>query len=953
MNKWVQKHAKGGLPGWLLIALSTVALLVLNQAEPALAASVGIEQAKGAVNGWLKADRMPLREVMGQTIQGAVTINDAQGAILCHVISLDPEGFVIVSADDLIEPVIAFSPSGQFDPSSKNPLGALVSRDLPGRLARVKGMQAADQGALSTAHDKWIQLLAFDQAATRGTLSLSSLSDVRVAPLTQTLWDQQLAGGSACYNYFTPPYAAGNNGNYYCGCVATAMAQLMRYWQFPVNGVGIGSFTISVSGATTSRSLRGGDGLGGGYLWTNMVLNPVSSTIAQRQAIGALCHDAAVSVGMDFTSTGSSADTLEARTQLVNTFRYANAIKGYNTGSTIGTGLNAMVNPNLDAGCPVLFGISDGLFGHAIVGDGYGYNLSTLYHHLNMGWSGSDTAWYNLPNIDVADPYNSVYKCVYNVWTNGTGEIISGRVLDGSGAAVAGAAVTAIRSGGATYTATTGVSGIYAFAHIPSSSTYTVRVSVAGSTYTNRIVTTGLSVDNSATSGNRWGLDFIAQDSLAPTGLTVTVTGATQLSLSWGKNLSNDNVVVAWSTNGIFGIPSNTLAVGSSMAGGGVVLYNGNGTNLSHTNLTAGTFYYYRAWSVRSGPTYSSGVSKSGRTANGIPFSEGFETAAPQTNGWSEEFVTNSASWINQTGGYNSSPPNAHAGSRNALLYFDVASDHKTKLVTPQLDFGAATLGAQVSFWHCMENWSPDQDELRVYSKTNLTGAWTLLATYTNAVSSWTKQTLSLPNPNSSTYIAFEGNAKYGYGVCVDDVLVSGSVPPNAAPTGISLSGLSVLENLPAGTTVGTLGTTDQDTGNTFIYALTNGTGGSDNGSFTISGSNLLTAALFDYETKSNYSLRVKSTDQGGLSTQEVFTVTVTDVDERPVFTAPMLQTNDTLVLHWASVTNHLYSVYGTTNMATPFSLLESNIIATPSMNSYTDTLSGARQKFWKITTVP
>ncbi len=172
-------------------------------------------------------------------------------------------------------------------------------------------------------------------------------------------------------------------------------------------------------------------------IWSNMVLSPSgSSTVAQRQAIGALCADAGVSVNMDYNMSGSGesgAYMEDVQGALVNTFGYANAICGEINGTTtIGAGLNGMVNPNLDAGCPVLFGINDGSSGHAIVCDGYGYNLSTLYHHLNLGWSGSYTAWYNLPTID-ADGYtfNSVDSCIYNVWTNGTGEIISGRVTDG------------------------------------------------------------------------------------------------------------------------------------------------------------------------------------------------------------------------------------------------------------------------------------------------------------------------------------------------------------------------------------------------------------------------------------------------------------------------------------------------------------------------------------------
>ena len=105
--------------------------------------------------------------------------------------------------------------------------------------------------------------------------------------------------------------------------------------------------------------------------------------------------------------------------------------------------------------------------------------------------------------------------------------------------------------------------------------------------------------------------------------------------------------------------------------------------------------------------------------------------------------------------------------------------------------------------------------------------------------------------------------------------------PPNQTPTDISLSGTSVAENLPSGTSVGTLSTTDPDAGNTFTYALVAGTGSTDNASFTISGSTLQTATIFNYEAENSYSIRVRSTDQGGLFIEEAFTITVTNVIER------------------------------------------------------------------------
>ena len=102
----------------------------------------------------------------------------------------------------------------------------------------------------------------------------------------------------------------------------------------------------------------------------------------------------------------------------------------------------------------------------------------------------------------------------------------------------------------------------------------------------------------------------------------------------------------------------------------------------------------------------------------------------------------------------------------------------------------------------------------------------------------------------------------------------------NQAPTNIGLSNSSVAENQPVGTTVGTLSTTDPDAGNTFTYTLVAGAGSADNAKFTISGNVLKTAAVFDYEVKKSYSIRIRSTDQGGLSKDKMFTIEVTPSGE-------------------------------------------------------------------------
>ena len=100
----------------------------------------------------------------------------------------------------------------------------------------------------------------------------------------------------------------------------------------------------------------------------------------------------------------------------------------------------------------------------------------------------------------------------------------------------------------------------------------------------------------------------------------------------------------------------------------------------------------------------------------------------------------------------------------------------------------------------------------------------------------------------------------------------------NSTPTDLALSASAVNENLDSGATVGTFTTTDPDSGNTFTYALVAGAGDADNASFTISNNTLKTDAVFNFENKSTYSIRVRTTDQGGQTYEEAFTITVTDV---------------------------------------------------------------------------
>ena len=116
-----------------------------------------------------------------------------------------------------------------------------------------------------------------------------------------------------------------------------------------------------------------------------------------------------------------------------------------------------------------------------------------------------------------------------------------------------------------------------------------------------------------------------------------------------------------------------------------------------------------------------------------------------------------------------------------------------------------------------------------------------------------------------------------GYGLIQADAAIA---TLNYAPTNLTLSNNTIAENQAIGTGIGTFTSTDPDTGNTFTYSLVTGTGSTDNALFAITGNQLQSNGIFDYETKNSYSVRVKTTDQGGLSYEKQLTIGVNDLDE-------------------------------------------------------------------------
>jgi gliding motility-associated-like protein len=169
--------------------------------------------------------------------------------------------------------------------------------------------------------------------------------------------------------------------------------------------------------------------------------------------------------------------------------------------------------------------------------------------------------------------------------------------------------------------------------------------------------------------------------------------------------------------------------------------------------------------------------------------------------------------------------------------------------------------------------------------------------TYTlvSGVGSTDNASFSIVGNQIKAGIAFDFETKTSYSIRVKTTDVGGlsyekvftisvvDVVENVAPTNIALSTTSIAENNAVDAVVGALSSTDADSGDTHTYTLVSGVGSTDNASFSIVGNQIKAGIAFDFETKSSYSVRVKTTDAGGLSFEKVFTVTVTNVNETPI----------------------------------------------------------------------
>lgn len=274
------------------------------------------------------------------------------------------QGYVIVSGDDEMTELVEYAENGFFDAENVPPQMQLW---LDGYAEYVAAVQSG-------------------KAKARKIL-LSDSPSVVVEPLVTTKWNQD-----APFNNFAPEYTDDNNNTQRCatGCAATAMAQIMKFHNWPEQGVGHYSYEHQSFGTISSNFSEHV------YDWTNMIdrYNNGEYSNMQADAVALLMKDCGVSLNMNYGPV-SGASIYSYYPAFKNYFRYSS--RTVNRSGCETAEFTKIITDELQEGRPIIYCGTGEDGGHAFVVDGYDTNY---FLHVNWGWGGYSDGYFDMNYMD-------------------------------------------------------------------------------------------------------------------------------------------------------------------------------------------------------------------------------------------------------------------------------------------------------------------------------------------------------------------------------------------------------------------------------------------------------------------------------------------------------------------------------------------------------------------------
>ena len=361
----------------LILSISAFSDPVDSNTARLVAKNFMVQQSPG--NQTVQAAQLDLAYVCTTTDKAIATQSESLPLFYVYNVK-GGQGFIIVSADNDALPILGYTTEGNY---SGYDMPVAFEKLLEKYKQEIKSIKLKSLKADERITTLWQENL-------NGSY-VSYLSTNTVSPLTATKWNQAPYYNALC------PYDATYKERTVTGCAATAMAQIMKFWNFPTQGSGFYSYNHSTYG-TLSANFGSTT-----YNWAGM---PNSVTSANT-AVATLMFHVGVSIEMNYGpgSTGgsgayviSSASATQACCEyaLKTNFGYASSLQGILRDSYSDATWIQKLKTDLDAGRPILYtGFGQG--GHAFVCDGY--DASNNFH-FNWGWGGMYDGYFNINSLN-------------------------------------------------------------------------------------------------------------------------------------------------------------------------------------------------------------------------------------------------------------------------------------------------------------------------------------------------------------------------------------------------------------------------------------------------------------------------------------------------------------------------------------------------------------------------
>ena len=333
------------------------------------------------------AQKLGLKYVQGNaskqvaSLDLAYTQTTESGANALYVFNFDG-GYIIVAADDVAQPILAYGEEGNFD---ANNIAEGLAYYLRHYARQIEYAVNNNMTASPEIAEQW------EQIKSNGVIKGERGTRGNVDPLISTNWNQDNP-----YNLLCPTGQGGPAGHAYAGCVATAMSMVMKHWNWPDHGQGSHSYTPS--GYPTQSA----DFENTYYEWNNM---PNTCNNSNYQAVALLMYHCGVAVNMMYGPSGSGAYSADVPDALINYFRYTDHVYRLERDQYSKFEWEEMLIANLREGFPLYYSGSDTDGGHAFVC--CGYRESDRKFYFNWGWSGFNNNYFA---IDALNTYSGNFN---------------------------------------------------------------------------------------------------------------------------------------------------------------------------------------------------------------------------------------------------------------------------------------------------------------------------------------------------------------------------------------------------------------------------------------------------------------------------------------------------------------------------------------------------------------